>query len=432
MHLLERFFNLRLAGTNLRTEVLAGATTFLTAAYIIFVNPDILAKAGMDRHALVVVTCLVSGLGTLLFALVAKVPMMMAPGMGLNAFFTFTIVLGQGVSWRTALGIVFVSGVLFLILTLIGVREKIIHSIPPHLRFATSIGIGVFIAFIGLQNLGLIKDNPATLVQLGRIDLPALLGLGGLVLTALLTARRVTGAILWGILATTVTGLALGLVSLPTTWLDLRPDITPIAFELDIPGALRLGLLANILAFMYVDLFDSLGTMLAVANQAGMVKNGKIEKIGSMLTCDAVATVGGALLGTSTTTTYLESACGIAVGGRTGLTALVTAALFLFAIPLAPALAIVPGFATAPALIVVGSLMMAEVRQLDFSRIELALPAFLTMILMPLTYSIATGIMFGFLAHVCIFALIGKARELNPTVLVIAAFSLLNLVLGQG
>ncbi len=427
--MLEQLFRLREHNTTVRTEAVAGLTTFLTAAYIIFVHPNILAATGMDKGALTTVTCLVAAGATLLIALWANAPLMMAPGMGLNAFFTYSLVLGQGIPWQTALGVVFLSGVFFVALTWAGVRERIVRAIPLTLRVSAAVGIGLFIAFIGLQNLGLIVRNDAVLVQLGAFTPQALLGLGGLLLAVILEIRRVRGAILLAIVATTVAGLALQLAPMPKAIIAVPPSPAPIAFQLDIAGALTLSLFSAIFSFMFVDLFDSLGTMLAVCREAGMADaKGEIRNLPKMLTADAVATVGGALLGTSTTTTYIESASGVADGGRTGLASVFTAVLFLLAVLFTPLIGIVPGFATAPALIIVGIFMMRGISQIDFYNFADAAPAFLTFVLMPLTYSIATGLAFGFVSYVLLRHFTGRIRECDPFLVGAAALSAISLV----
>ena len=428
--MLERFFQLHRHGSRARTEVLAGFTTFLTGAYIIFVNPSILAQTGMDQGALTTVTCLAAGLATLLVALWANAPLMMAPGMGLNAFFTYTLVLSEGVTWQTALGVVFLSGMVFLALTWLGFRERLVRAIPSSLRLATSVGIGLFIAFIGLQNLGLITHHQAVLVQLGAFTAPALLGLGGLLLAVLLEIKRIRGAILIAILATAGVGMALGISPPPHGLLALPPSPAPIALHLDIMGALRLSLLASIFSFMFVDLFDSLGTLLAVCREAGLIdQDGEIPGLGRMLTADAIATVIGALLGTSTTTAYIESASGVSDGGRTGLTGVVTGLLFLLAAFFTPLISAIPPYATAPALIIVGIFMMRGIGQIDFYNFEEGAPAFFTLLLMPLTYSIATGLAFGLLSYVLIKLLLGKISDCDPLLIGAAAVSLVSLVL---
>lgn len=427
--LAERLFHLHRHGTNVRTEALAGFTTFLTGAYIIFVNPSILSLTGMNRGALTTVTCLAAAFGTLLVALWANAPLMMAPGMGLNAFFAYTLVLEMGVPWQTALGVVFLSGAFFLVLTLLGVRERLVRAIPLSLRLSTSVGIGLFIAFIGLQNLGLVVRSEAVLVRLGEFTPAALLGLGGLLAAVLMEVRRVRGALLAAILLTSAAGMILGLNPVPDTLIDLPPSPAPVALQLDILGALKISLWASIFSFMFVDLFDSLGTLLAVCREAGMSdEKGEVPGMFRMLSADAVATVAGALLGTSTTTTYIESASGVAEGGRTGLAGVVTALLFLLSLFFTPLIAAVPPFATAPALILVGIFMMRGVGQIDFYNFEEGAPAFLTLTLMPLTYSIATGLAFGFIAYVLIQLLLGKIRGCDPFLIAVALLSLVSLI----
>jgi AGZA family xanthine/uracil permease-like MFS transporter len=355
---------------------------------------------------------------------------MMAPGMGLNAFFAFSLVLGQGVPWQTALGVVFLSGVFFLVLTLLGIRERMVHAIPQSLRLATSVGIGLFIAFIGMKNLGLVVKNDATFVSIGSFTAPVLLGLFGLVLAILLEVKKIRGAILISILATATVGMILGQSPLPSGLIDIPPSPAPVAFQLDIMGALKVSLWASIFSFMFVDLFDSLGTMLAVCREAGMTDdNGEIPALPRMLTADAVATVAGSLLGTSTTTTYIESASGVSDGGRTGLTGVVTAGLFLLAMFFTPLIAAVPAYATAPALIIVGIFMMRGVGHIDFMDFEEAAPAFLTFVLMPLTFSIATGLAFGLISFVLIKTLTGKLKECDAFLTGAAIFAAISLAL---
>lgn len=427
--MIERFFKLKARNTDVRTEIIAGVTTFLTAAYIIVVNPDILSNSGMPKGALITVTCLVAGLSTLLLAFWANVPLMMAPGMGLNAFFAYTLVGKGQVPWQTALGVVFVSGVLFLLLTLIGFRERIVKAIPLNLRLAASVGIGLFIAFIGMKNLGLIVADQVTFVTLGNLDLKVVLGLVGVLLIAILEIKKIRGSILIAILVVAGIGMAMGFSKPPTALVTTPPSIAPVAFKLDIVGALKTSLWASIFSFMFIDLFDSLGTMLAVCREAGMAdENGDIKELPAMLKADAVATVAGAVLGTSTTTAYIESASGVTEGGRTGLASVVTGALFLVAMFFTPLIAAIPGYATAPALVVVGIFMMRGIGVIDFGNLEEGIPAFLTFILMPLTFSIAKGLAFGFISYVLIKLLVGKIKRCDPILVVVAAFSVASLV----
>ena len=428
--MLDRFFKLRAQGTTAGREIAAGATTFLTMAYIVLVNPDILAAAGMDQGAVITATILAAAFGTLLAGLWANVPFAMAPGMGLNAFFAYSLVLGRGVSWQTALGVVFVSGVVFLLLTVLGVRRHVVAAIPAELRLAIAAGIGLFIAFIGLQKLGLIVDNPATLVGLGAFSTPVVLGLVGLALTVLLQIRSVPGALLLGIALTTALGVVFGEVAVPARLVGPPPSLAPILLQLDLVGALRWGLWGAVFSFMFVDLFDSVGTIVACSYEAELVReDGTIERLDRVLEADAVATVAGALLGTSTTTTYIESGAGIAAGGRTGLTSVTTAMLWLATLVVTPLIGMVPGFATAPALIMVGILMFRNVARIDLTRLDLAVPAFLTMVLMPLTYSIATGLAFGFVAYILTAVAVGRWRQVHPVMWGVGVLSVLDIVL---
>lgn len=426
---LEKFFKLKEHKTTVKKEFIGGLTTFITMAYIIFVNPNILGEAGMDKGALITVTCVASFIGTILAGLWVNVPFAMAPGMGLNAFFTYTLVMGKGATWEQALGVVFFSGIVFLILTLIGVREKIVDAIPPSLRLAVSTGIGLFITFIGLQGMGLVVDNPATLVSMGPLTTPVILGLVGLIIITVLEIKKVKGSLLIGIVTTTVLGVIFNVVELPNAIISMPPSMAPIAFKLDLAGALQIGMIGAIFSFMFVDLFDSVGTVMACAYEADMVKeNGRIEKIGKLLEADAIATVAGAVLGTSTTTTYVESASGISSGARTGLASVFTAIFFLLALLFTPIIGMVPGFATAPALVVVGVYMFKNVKEIDFSDFEVAVPSFITIVIMPLTYSISTGLSLGFMSYVIVAIAAGDIKKVKPTMWVIAILSLLNLL----
>jgi AGZA family xanthine/uracil permease-like MFS transporter len=428
--MLERIFKLRDHGTTVSRETAAGITTFLTMAYIIFVNPNILGAAGMDKGAVITATILASAFGTLLAGLWANVPFAMAPGMGLNAFFAFSLVLGRQVTWQTALGVVFISGVAFLALTLLGVRKYVVAAIPVSLRLAIAAGIGLFITFIGLRNLGLIVDDPATLVTLGPLDAPVLLGLVGLFVIIVLEIRGIRGSILLGILATTLLGMAFGQVGLPDAVISPPPSLTPVLFKMDLGAALQWGMWGAIFSFMFVDLFDSVGTIVACSYEAGLVaEDGSIAKLDRVLEADAVSTIAGALLGTSTTTTYIESGAGIAAGARTGLANVVTAGLFLAALLFTPVIGMVPGFATAPALIVVGVFMFRNVARIDFRSFAHGAPAFLTIILMPLTSSISMGLAFGFVAHIIASTAAGRARDIHPVMWIVGAFSVLEIVL---
>jgi AGZA family xanthine/uracil permease-like MFS transporter len=428
--MLDRFFKLADHDTTIRREVIAGVTTFLTMAYIIAVNPAILADAGMDKGALITATILTAAFGTLLMGLWINVPLAMAPGMGLNAFFAYTLVVGQGISWQTALGVVFISGICFLLLSSFGFRERIVSAIPHSLRIAIPGGIGLFITFIGVQNMGLIVPDDATLVTIGTFDSPVLFGLIGLAVTLIMEARNWRGSILIGIIFTTLLGIFFGTVALPSSLISTPPSLAPIAFELDIAAAFQWGLLGAIFSFMFVDLFDSVGTIVACSYEADLVeKDGTINKISEMLGSDAIATSIGALLGTSTTTTYIESASGIEEGGRTGLTAVVVALLFLSALVITPVISIVPTYATAPALIVVGLFMFRNLQDINLDDIESVVPAFLTIVLMPLTYSISMGLTFGFLSFILIKLAKGQPRDISMIMWTIGLLSALNLIL---
>ena len=409
---LAEYFDFAALGTNWRTEILAGCTTFLTMAYIIFVNPSVLAAAGMPVAAVTAATCLAAGLASILMGAVARYPLAMAPGMGLNAYFTYAVVQGMGVPWPTALGAVFLSGAAFLLLTLTGLRRRLVEAVPPSLYAAVAAGIGLFLAFIGLKNAGIIVAHPATTVALGQLTAPGpATALGGLLLTAVLLVRRVPGAMLLGLLAT---ALLAGWSGRPAPEASFTA-ITATAGHLDIAGALRLGLFEIIFAFLFVDLFDNLGTLLAVSKRAGLLDPaGRIPRVDRILVTDSVATMGGALLGTSTVVSYIESAAGVAAGGRSGVAAIVAGLLFLASFFLAPWLGAVPAYATAPALILVGALLMTHAGEVDWDDFATAIPAFLTLAAIPLTFSIATGLAFGLIAHTLLTVAAGRARQVSP------------------
>nr|WP_319998296.1 NCS2 family permease [uncultured Draconibacterium sp.] len=429
--MIDKYFNISGRGSSFKKEIIGGATTFLTMAYIIFVNPSILGDAGMDRNALITVTIVASLIGTLLAGVWAKVPYAMAPGMGLNAFFTYTLVLGAGVEWQTALGVVFISGVIFLALTVTGIRTKIIHTIPLALRLATGAGIGLFISFIGFKNMGLVVADPATYVALGEFTPTLVIGLAGLLITAILEVKKVRGGIFYGIIITTIIAIVAGEVQAPESFVSMPPSMSPLLFKLDILSALSFGLIGAVFSFMFVDLFDSVGTIVACSYEAGFVdKDGKVENVDRILEADAVATVAGSLLGTSTTTTYIESASGIANGAKTGFASIITAGLFFLALFFAPLIGIVPGYATAPALIIVGVYMFKNIKQVNFADFSEAIPAFLTIVLMPLTYSISIGLSFGFISYVVLKAVAGKYKDVSWLMWFIALLSVMNLWFG--
>jgi len=408
--MLERWFKLAELRTDVRTEILAGVTTFMTMAYIIVVQPTVLQAAGMDFGAVVVATCLASALATVLMALLANYPIALAPAMGHNFFFTYTVILGMKVPWEVALGAVFIAGSVFIILSLFGLREAIIHAVPESLQHAIAVGIGLLIAMVGLQWSGIVVDAPGTLVGLGNLrNPPVLLAIFGVGTVSLLMVLGVKGAILWGMGASALVGLVSGLLQYQGL-VSPPPSLAPVFLRLDIAGALDPGLATVIFIFLILALFDTAGTLIGVSQQAGFLKDGKLPRAREALLADAMGTVGGALLGTSTVTSYIESAAGVAAGGRSGLANLVTAALFLASLFFFPLVLMVGGGyqaggallypVTAPALIVVGSLMVKNVREIPWGDPSEAIPAFLTMIMMPLSFSISDGIAFGFISYV--------------------------------
>ena len=424
---LEQYFEFRRLGTTWHTEILAGTTTFMTMAYIVFVNPSILHDAGMPFAGVLAATCLCAALGSILMGALARYPIALAPGMGLNAYFSYTVVKGMGVSWQVALGAVFISGVIFLLLTAAGIRQLILNAIPPELYAAVAVGIGLFIAFIGLRNAGIIAGNPATLVSLGNLRDPnTLLALFGLFLIAGLLARGMRAAMLIGIFTTAALGGVLGLIHWQPQSYRLA-DFTSTAFRLDIRGALGMGAVEIIFVFLFVDLFDNIGTLVGVGKKAGLFDAAnRIPRVNRILFADATATVAGSLAGTSTVVSYIESAAGVVAGGRSGVTAIVTGLLFLVALFVAPLVGPVPAFATAPALIVVGSLMVSHVREIDWDDPLIALPAFLTILTIPLSFSIANGLAFGFTAYTLMRLLRGQFRQVSWLVYVLTGLFILR------
>lgn len=427
--ILENYFKISERGSSVKQEIIGGITTFLAMSYIIFVNPAILGDAGMDRGALITVTCLASALATMLSGVWANAPFALAPGMGLNAFFTYTLVLGKGVPWQTALGIVFISGFFFLILSIGGVREKIANAIPLPLKIAVGGGIGMFITLIGLKNMGIVVANDATLVALGPITTTVLIGVVGLIVSMVLEIERVKGGMLIGILVSTILAFITGNVDVPSQFISMPPSAAPIAMKLDIIGAFKLSLIGPIFSFMFVDLFDTLGTLISCSKQMGMVdEKGHIQGLGKMLYTDVSATIAGAMMGTSTVTTFVESAAGVAIGARTGLASVVTALMFIGALFFAPIVGVVPAYATAPALIIVGGYMFKNVKDLDFTDMKSLFPAFIIIVAMPLTYSISIGLSLGFLAYILLHLITGDFKKINFTLLFIGALCFVNLV----
>jgi AGZA family xanthine/uracil permease-like MFS transporter len=414
--LIERYFRLKENQTTVRAEFLGGVTTFITMAYIVVVNPQILSKAGMPVEGVVFATCISAAAATLVMGLYANYPIALAPGMSLNAYFTYSVCLGMHVPWQTALGVIFFSGVFFLILTVSRVREKIVNGIPDCLKHSTAGGIGMFIAFVGLRNANLVVANPATFVSLGSFgNHEAQLACVGLAIILILMTRKITGAILIGVVATTLLGIFRGMATWPAHVLSL-PHPSATWLKLDLRGALHLGLLEIVFVFLFVDLFDNVGTLLGVCEQGGFVKDGKIPRVGRALVSDAIGTVFGALTGTSTVTSYIESAAGVAAGARTGLSNVFVAGLFLLAVFFTPLATAIPGYATAPALIVVGALMTESIGRVVWSDFTDAIPAFVTLLATPLTFSIATGLSLGLISYTLVKVAAGRFREVSPVI----------------
>jgi AGZA family xanthine/uracil permease-like MFS transporter len=432
---LERTFHIQERGSTWRTEVLAGLTTFLTMAYIVFVNPAILSETGMPVAAVAAATCLSAAIGCILMGIIANYPIALAPGMGLNAYFAYTVVKGMGVPWQTALGCVFLSGCVFLLLTAAGIRQLIVNAIPRELFASVAAGVGLFVAFVGLRDAGIIVSNSATTVAMGNLRSPqTALACVGLLFIAVLQAWRIRTAMLAGIVGTTVAGFALGIVKWHPVSYGLQ-DMTATALHLDIRAALHLGgtfgagLLEIVFVFLFVDLFDNVGTLVAVTKKAGLVNaDGEIPRLNRILFADATATVAGSMLGTSTVVSYIESAAGVAVGGRTGFASIVTGLLFLVALFVAPLVASIPAAATAPALILVGALMISAVTEIEWADPMVAVPAFLTLITIPLTFSIANGLAFGIVSFAVLRLFTGKAKLQDWMLFLLAALFILRFI----
>ncbi|MDQ0233455.1 NCS2 family permease [Metabacillus malikii] len=423
---MKKYFQFDELGTSYRKEIIGGLTTFLSMAYILFVNPDTLsmssipdlpAEMRMDANAIFVATAIAAAIGSILMGVIAKYPIALAPGMGLNAFFSYTVVLTMGVPWQTALSGVLVSGIIFILLTLTGLREKIINSIPAQLKLAVGAGIGLFITFVGLQSADIIVGNEATLVGLGDLTNPqTLLAIFGIIVTVILMVRGVKGGIFYGMVITAVVGMIFSQIPLPEKVVGAVPSIAPTFGQafMNLDQIFTIQMLVVILTFLFVDFFDTAGTLVAVANQAGLMKDNKLPRAGKALFADSAATVVGSVLGTSTTTSYVESTAGVAAGARSGFASVVTGILFLLALFFSPLLGVVTPAVTAPALIIVGALMVATLGNIEWNRFEIAVPAFLTIITMPLAYSIATGIAIGFIFYPITMIVKGKAREIHP------------------
>jgi len=430
---LENLFKLEKNNTDVKTEVIAGFTTFMTMAYIIFVNPSILEAAGMPFDGVFIATIMGAILGTLAMAFLTNYPFALASGMGLNAFFAYSVVIGMGVSWQTALGVVFLEGIIFIILSVTPVRQMIVNSIPMALKTGISAGIGLFIAFIGLQNAGIVVADQATLVAIGNVfSGPGLVALFGLLITGILHARKIKGALLWGILASTAFGWING-VTPEFSGIFAMPQMShwsEVLLQLDIASAFSYSMIGVLLSFLFVDMFDTAGTLVGVSQQAGYLdENGDLPKASRALLADAIGTTGGALFGTSTVTTYVESASGVAEGGRTGLTGIVVSILFFLSLFLRPLIGIVPGAATSPALIVVGTMMMTNITKLDWDDFTEILPAFVAMIAMPLTYSISNGIALGFIVYPIVKLFTGKGKDVHWLVYVLGVVFVLYFII---
>ncbi|MGM0442458.1 MAG: NCS2 family permease, partial [Elusimicrobiota bacterium] len=428
--IIEKFFKLKEYNTTISREIIAGFTTFLTMSYIIFVNPQILSDAGMNYNGVLAATVLVSAVSSILMGLLANLPFALAPGMGINAFFAYTLVIGQGISWQSALGAVFLSGIIFLILTLFKVRRTIVKAIPNTLRNAVAAGIGIFIAFIGLKEAGVIVANESTIVTMGGFNTGVYLFFTGLFITSILVIYKVRVALLAGIIITTVLGWLAGDVGSPSK-IFCRPDFSSVFFKLDIKSVLTVSMIAPVFTFLFTDMFDSISTFLGVSQVADMLDDeGQPRNVGKALFVDALSTTVSGLFGSSSGTTYIESASGVEEGGRTGLTAVVVGLLFVPFLFLGESVKVIPRYATSPALVIVGVYMMSAIRDIDFKNIEEAIPAFLAIIMIPFTYSITQGIVWGFLTYTVFKVIRGKADQLHPMMYVIFLFSVLALIYG--
>jgi AGZA family xanthine/uracil permease-like MFS transporter len=426
---MEQYFRLKEHGTTVRTEILAGLTTFLTMAYILAVNPGMLGSIpGMSREGVFAATAIASGVATLVMAFAANLPVALAPGMGLNAFFTYTVVMGMGYSWQIALTAVFLEGILFIILSLFNVREAIIKAIPGNLKKAVAVGIGLFIALIGFSNAGIVVNDAGTIIGLGNLSgSNPFLAFIGLIIIIILYTLKVPGSILIGILGTTIIGIPLGVTTVGQGWSPVDLPQSPLLFKFDFSAVLTFKFFTVFFTFLFVDIFDTVGTLVGVTTQAGLIsKNGEIPRVKQALLADAIGTVAGAALGTSTVTSYVESTAGVAAGGRTGFSSLVTGILFFLALFFSPLFLLIPGAATAPALIFVGFLMMRAVTDIDFSDPSEGIPAFLSIVMMPFAYSIAEGIVYGLLSYVILKSVTGKFREISAVSWVLFVIFLLR------
>lgn len=428
----ERRFRLSENNTTVRTEVMAGITTFMTMSYILAVNPGMLSQTGMDQGAVFTATILASALATILMAFLANYPFALSAGMGLNAYFTYSVVLGMGHDWSYALTAVFIEGVIFILMSIFNVREAIFHAIPMTLKKGVSVGIGLFIAMIGLVNAGLINGEGGTILSIGDLTAPeSIVAIFGLIVIGVLLKHKVKGGLLFGILASTILAIILGVTSLPSKVFSLPPSIAPIAFKLQWSDIFTKEMFTVVFAFLFVDIFDTIGTLIGVSTKADMLdEDGNLPNLGPALLSDAIGTTAGALLGTSTITTFVESASGVADGGRTGLTALTTAGLFLISLFLFPIFAIIPAAATAPALIIVGLFMMSPIKEIDFDNYTESIPAFLTIIMMPFAYSIAEGIVWGITSYVILNLLTGKKEKVSFLMIILAVLFIIYKIFG--
>ncbi|MFC7393506.1 NCS2 family permease [Scopulibacillus cellulosilyticus] len=426
-----RYFGFSHFNTSFRQETVAGLTTFLSMAYILFVNPTILSDAGMNKGAVFTATAIATAFGTLVMGIVAKYPIAIAPGMGTNAFFTYTVVIGMGIPWQTALAGVLVAGIIFLLITVFRLREMIINAIPEELKRAAAAGIGIYIAFIGLKGAGIIVANKDTLVSLGDLSKPGtLLSIFGLLVTIILVIRNVKGGIFYGLVITAIAGMIFKVVPLPHHIVSSVPSVTPTlgAALSHITDIKTMNLIVVVITFLFVVFFDTAGTIIAIASQAGFIKNNKLPRIGRALFADSSSTVVGALVGTSPTSTYIESSAGVAAGGRTGFTSVVVGIMFLFGMFFSPLLTVVTSQITAPALIIVGVLMAGALKDIDWGKLEIAIPAFLTVVGMPLSYSIATGIALGFIIYPISMAVKGRIKDVHPIVYVLFVIFILYFI----
>ncbi len=432
MCMLQKIFGFNKQTMNLRTEIIAGITTFLTMSYILAVNPAMLSTTGMDKGAIFTATALAAAIATLLLAWMAKLPFAQAPGMGLNAFFAFTLVQGMGYSWETALAAMFVEGLIFILITLLNVREIILNSIPVNLRHAISAGIGMFIAFIGLKNAGIIESNPSTFVALGHFTPISLLAIFGILLSAVLLIKKVKGALFYSILLCTIVGIPLGVTDIPENFIpvSMPHSIAPTFCKFDFEGFFTLDMAIIIFTLLFMNIFDTLGTLVGLATKTGIMdKNGHIPHVKEAMMSDAIGTTISSMLGSSTVTTYVESASGIAEGGRSGVTSLITGLLFILALFFAPVFLLIPGAATTGAFVLVGVFMMDSIGKINLSDISEALPAFVTIIMMVLTYSIANGIILGLLCYVLLKLFCGKYKQITLTMYILAILFIIDLIL---